>query len=48
MFSFNIYLEGYITFGLFKNIPTFYRLFSCFLLYLIFILPCLLKKTDLS
>ncbi len=35
--SFNIYLEVYITFGLFKNISTFYRLFSCSLLYLTFI-----------
>ena len=35
--SFNIYREVYITFSLFKNISTFYRLFSCFLLYLTFI-----------
>jgi hypothetical protein len=45
---FNIYLEVYITLVLFKNISTFYRLFSCFLLYLTFIFSLDINLKDVS
>ncbi len=46
--SFNIYLEVYITFSLFKNISTFYRLFSCYLLYLTFIFSLYINLKGVS
>ena len=46
--SFNIYLEVYITFGLFKDISSFYRLFSCFLLYLTFIFSLYINLKGVS
>ncbi len=48
VFTINVYLEVWITFGFFKNISTFYCLFSCFLPYLTFIFSLYINLKGVS